>query len=423
MVQSGELSKYPLTIVEKLLDVLGSDIGCGYDIGCSFLVSNYHQALEIILDEPTLLQEMQKENIESLKELNDIAILKAIKSKWRIVINNPTNKAQVAVDFLEETIPITTPWTKETKKYQEAASLASTIWYQHALNDLEVLVVSRLFELSKMNMSHTGYKHCKHISKALQSQSQAIKMAMEKYNIAAYAIHPPCPVLTKATVLDYIFLIVCACKEIKQLNIEIRWAITQLHDKGQYLIHQEQEFKERDPAIAYQIYCYRHDPLQFAEIHLHCFCGLSKHPRFTGCKIPSTPINKELIITASLPCALLSPEPSTKVLQEGHGFDMGLGRQYSSKNLNDTIHQSSDEQALQLSGGSEGGRNDESSRIDEGGRINEGSNGLGAYSGTKDYMDADESDDESDDENDETDDENDETAIAEAFDLLQAVVY
>ncbi|KAJ3507908.1 hypothetical protein NMY22_g16786 [Coprinellus aureogranulatus] len=36
MVQSGELSKYPLAVVEALLDAFGSDIGAGYDIGCRF---------------------------------------------------------------------------------------------------------------------------------------------------------------------------------------------------------------------------------------------------------------------------------------------------------------------------------------------------------------------------------------------------
>ncbi|PBK75389.1 hypothetical protein ARMSODRAFT_877181 [Armillaria solidipes] len=36
MVQSGELSKYPQSIVKHLLDVLGEDLGIGYDIRCQF---------------------------------------------------------------------------------------------------------------------------------------------------------------------------------------------------------------------------------------------------------------------------------------------------------------------------------------------------------------------------------------------------
>ncbi|KAG1868650.1 hypothetical protein F4604DRAFT_1881541 [Suillus subluteus] len=36
MVQSGELAKYPLAVVAKLLDVFGGNLGGGYDIGCHF---------------------------------------------------------------------------------------------------------------------------------------------------------------------------------------------------------------------------------------------------------------------------------------------------------------------------------------------------------------------------------------------------
>ncbi|PPR03885.1 hypothetical protein CVT24_008145 [Panaeolus cyanescens] len=36
MVKSGELSKYPLAVVEALLDSFGANIGGGYDIGCKF---------------------------------------------------------------------------------------------------------------------------------------------------------------------------------------------------------------------------------------------------------------------------------------------------------------------------------------------------------------------------------------------------
>ncbi|KAG1902578.1 uncharacterized protein F5891DRAFT_1127555 [Suillus fuscotomentosus] len=36
MVQSGELAKYPLAVVAKLMDVFGDGLGGGYDIGCQF---------------------------------------------------------------------------------------------------------------------------------------------------------------------------------------------------------------------------------------------------------------------------------------------------------------------------------------------------------------------------------------------------
>ncbi|KAK0421686.1 hypothetical protein EV421DRAFT_1915826 [Armillaria borealis] len=36
MVKSGELAKYPLSMVDKLIDVLGEKLGVGYDVGCKF---------------------------------------------------------------------------------------------------------------------------------------------------------------------------------------------------------------------------------------------------------------------------------------------------------------------------------------------------------------------------------------------------
>lgn len=36
MIRSGELSKYPLAIVQKMIESFGPDLGLGYDIGCRF---------------------------------------------------------------------------------------------------------------------------------------------------------------------------------------------------------------------------------------------------------------------------------------------------------------------------------------------------------------------------------------------------
>ncbi len=46
----------------------------------------------------------------------------------------------------------------------------------------------------------------KHIGKALQSRSQAIQMALERYNNAARALDPPHPGLRWEQVIDYAFL-------------------------------------------------------------------------------------------------------------------------------------------------------------------------------------------------------------------------
>lgn len=51
-----------------------------------------------------------------------------------------------------------------------------------------------------------GYKLRTHIARALQSRSQAIKTALEKYNSLALALNPPAPRLSWEQVVNYGFL-------------------------------------------------------------------------------------------------------------------------------------------------------------------------------------------------------------------------
>ncbi|KAJ7893040.1 hypothetical protein B0H13DRAFT_1886533 [Mycena leptocephala] len=76
-----------------------------------------------------------------------------------------------------------------------------------AVNKLEELVVKWLFELTKMNMSGTGYKLRKHIAKALQTQSRTIQAALGRYNAAAAALDPPRCTLSWSEVIDFTFLV------------------------------------------------------------------------------------------------------------------------------------------------------------------------------------------------------------------------
>ncbi|KAJ6551057.1 hypothetical protein DFH09DRAFT_1086373 [Mycena vulgaris] len=114
-------------------------------------------------------------------------------------------------------------WTLESKEWEDVALLVSRRRYRLSINQLEALVLKRMFELTKMNMSGTGrndiapalslesnkspgYKMRKHIAKALQSRSQAIRNGLARYNAAAAALVPPARSLTWTEVIDYTFL-------------------------------------------------------------------------------------------------------------------------------------------------------------------------------------------------------------------------
>lgn len=45
LTKYGHSSKYPLAVVEVLLDVFGADIGDGYDIGCKTQMTLDHSEL------------------------------------------------------------------------------------------------------------------------------------------------------------------------------------------------------------------------------------------------------------------------------------------------------------------------------------------------------------------------------------------
>ncbi|KAF8895674.1 hypothetical protein CPB85DRAFT_1202072, partial [Mucidula mucida] len=108
------------------------------------------------------------------------------------------------VEYLEKRLNIVERWGVSSIDWQETASLAVVREYRLALDELERLVVSRIFELTKMNMSGTGYKLRKHIAKALQTRSKAVRAALGRFNTAAKRLKRP--TLNWEEVVSYSFL-------------------------------------------------------------------------------------------------------------------------------------------------------------------------------------------------------------------------
>ncbi|KAJ7328459.1 hypothetical protein DFH08DRAFT_1023976, partial [Mycena albidolilacea] len=79
--------------------------------------------------------------------------------------------------------------------------------YQCALNELKGLVVTWMFELSKVHMGDTGYKFWKHITKALQAWSKGVRLALNRYNDATVKLSPPRTRLSWEQIISYVFLV------------------------------------------------------------------------------------------------------------------------------------------------------------------------------------------------------------------------
>lgn len=223
-------------------------------------------------------------------------------------------KDLLAVQDLEVRLQIDVRWDRESEEWKATTVLLTRRRYQRCLDELEGLIVSRMFELTKMNMSQTGYKLRRHIAKALSARSQAIRTSLERYNIAAAALTPPRSALSWDNVVEYAFLadfdllretredirlrpwakpaarvamdsffkLERAREEIQRLNIEIRRVLTHMRDEDKFLRYKDSVTRLTDPSLAHQIYIHRMEKGRFMEIHRKRFSKLLRLPGFTG---------------------------------------------------------------------------------------------------------------------------------------------
>ncbi|KAJ7200887.1 hypothetical protein GGX14DRAFT_342548, partial [Mycena pura] len=110
------------------------------------------------------------------------------------------------VEELELQLGIIVHWTPDSERYKAAETLGNRLRYQQIVDKLELLLVQRLFELTRMNRSGTGYKMRRHIAKSLQARSKAVRNAIDAYNEVAAIQDPRKPLLAWEEVVEYAFL-------------------------------------------------------------------------------------------------------------------------------------------------------------------------------------------------------------------------
>ncbi|KAG6893906.1 hypothetical protein C0992_008231 [Termitomyces sp. T32_za158] len=82
-------------------------------------------------------------------------------------------------------------WTFSSPEFLEIAKYVSRRKYEKALDKLQKLVIQWLFELQKLNLSHTAYKMRTHLAKSLQTRCNSIRNAVTAYNKAALELDHP----------------------------------------------------------------------------------------------------------------------------------------------------------------------------------------------------------------------------------------
>ncbi|KAL0064036.1 hypothetical protein AAF712_009002 [Marasmius tenuissimus] len=209
----------------------------------------------------------------------------AMFTRWSAV-----NK-QVCIFEIDHSIP--ERWLPHGPEYREALEGLRCWTYQRALDKLEHLVVSRLFELTKLNMSGVSYKQRNKITAALHARADAIKKAITGYNSAALQLNPPRESIDWAQIVEMVSLadfdllktlfdIKRACKEIVRLNVEIRRRVTSmLDDSADYYWAEQRDM--------HSVFCEDIAQRLVETANLHGFSGslllgqrLGRDPNITG---------------------------------------------------------------------------------------------------------------------------------------------
>ncbi|KAG1884097.1 hypothetical protein F4604DRAFT_1919926 [Suillus subluteus] len=127
---------------------------------------------------------------------------RAFESEHTSALRKYELQLNVVEDF-ERRHSFTERWLPYDPKYVQAVRYSQERQFIRLVEELEGLVVRRLFELSKANLAGTGYKMRKYISKAITRRSATIRTALEKYNRLAPLQNPPRPVLDYSEIVGY----------------------------------------------------------------------------------------------------------------------------------------------------------------------------------------------------------------------------
>ncbi|KAJ6538073.1 hypothetical protein B0H19DRAFT_1213662 [Mycena capillaripes] len=259
-------------------------------------------------------------------------------------------KALAAVQNLELRLEVESRWVQGNDKWVATAAMVCRRRYQRALDHLEGLIVSQVFELGKCHMPETGYKLRSHIAKALQAHSKAVKTAITNYNTAAEAMAPQMPTLNWEQVVEYAFLsdfdllregredihqepwalpAGCAAmdqhfkllrtdEEIQRLNVEIRRLVTYIRDEDEFLSREGRRLREEgELALAHQVVLLRTERSRFTPLHMSRLTELSNLPGVS--RERHTPVARDAVMRAVSPDAGAPPPAGDDQKGEGQG--------------------------------------------------------------------------------------------------------
>ncbi|KAF9071254.1 hypothetical protein BDP27DRAFT_1419288 [Rhodocollybia butyracea] len=197
------------------------------------------------------------------------------------------HKLLADVQALETKLNIRTRWTEGLEEWNRTAELTHNSQYRQALDKLEGLLVARIFELSKMNMSGTvdrvqdeeTFGACSQkpprrtleweevVEHAFLSEFDILRDTRQDVWEKVWASPANCVLMTQ------FFKFVDAEMELHRVHQEIRQLLTHMQDESDELRAKENELKASNPTLALQIKKLRMEhgrfkSIQYKRLHL-----------------------------------------------------------------------------------------------------------------------------------------------------------
>ncbi|KAJ3913715.1 hypothetical protein F5877DRAFT_93080 [Lentinula edodes] len=301
-----------------------------------FLRNHYSQALEILGTAPSLRIRMREAGIKDARVifqwmeeeavyLQNLSREPPTSALERAQHHAQENERKILADVhaLESKLNVHVRWTEGSVQWEEAGALVTGAKYRRALDKLEGLLVSRIFEPSQLNISGTGYKMRKHLASALKKRSKSIQSAITEYNTVAAKMKPKRQPVDWEEVVEYAFLsefdilrdtredirerpwavpanrVIGAEDELSRVHQEIRRLITYMQQEKNELITRERELMPTNPTLALQVRNFRRERGRFHEVHKKRLLSITKLPGFdwsTNSKyfFPGTPVERRI---------------------------------------------------------------------------------------------------------------------------------
>ncbi|KAF8330271.1 hypothetical protein F5887DRAFT_1064156 [Amanita rubescens] len=224
--------------------------------------------------------------------------------------------AQGQVLTLEEKLQITERWTTSSADYKRYYAENVETEYQKTLDELERLVVMRVFEFNKVNEPGLGYKLREHIWGALQRRSEAVRNAIKRYNVQAERFDPPrrlfpldqVPKCSSSFLAEFDILrfaqpvvqgqewVRPACREasikyyklcrareeVKRLNLEARRLQVSINDETTHTLNVLEELSTQNPILAIELKRRQSSRSSINNVHLRKLTELRNQVYFTG---------------------------------------------------------------------------------------------------------------------------------------------